>query len=569
MSDLQATLPLPNQLGGWLPDETVFSWCSRYHRYSVNSRAYVTSRQLFGNQRGGYAHDLPSRIDEFVERTQGVLGTSEGVIGDRTLLPFYLPFRPLDKGKEAELRMRGPGVRSLKYQLGLLTSGLGADHPLKACPVCMEVDKHRHGVAYWHLAHQFPTSLVCPLHRKLLIRSAQKCQQLARFQWVLPSDAFRISTQETGLADGDQPDYLRLLRITEMGILASQSPRGAFADARKMAKAFRWGLTERDYITQGGRMRWSVIADSVKQYFRPYLIGPEFDCIRSIINENSLRRLLDGRSLTHPVRYITFIEWLFEDWTSFVSAYRSDMGMSQELPRPLPGVRPNHPLKERAQSLLETNRMTITAVARELQLDFTTVAAWAAENGIAPKRRPKTVDEKRFVTIVCELEAGRDKPVLAKKVGVSISTINKVLRTTPGLADKWHRTRQAKRRRQARSNWSTALEQWSGASLCLVRKLHKADYAWLYRNDRNWLRKTITDRSCKAGRDNHACARQYRYDGVLASAIEQAASAIAEKQGLKKISWESLIEVLPTLRRRQASLANCPQSLKILERVLI
>lgn len=174
----------------WLPDETLFSWCSRYHYLAVNGLASATCLQLFGRRRQGVAHDLPSGITELAERARGSLGTASDIIRDRTILSFYAPFRSTELIADAVRRISGDGIDALKYRLGLLTSGLGAAHPLKTCASCMRDDRERFRVAYWHRVHQLPSTWFCPIHAEQLLVSPLKLNQRARFQWVLPQDAW-------------------------------------------------------------------------------------------------------------------------------------------------------------------------------------------------------------------------------------------------------------------------------------------------------------------------------------------------------------------------------------------
>ena len=85
--DLQQGLPQR-----WLPDETLFSLCSRYHAASGNVLPATTCRQLFGHPRQGCAHDFPARLDHFLSVTGGALGTVTSIVEDHTVLPLYLRF---------------------------------------------------------------------------------------------------------------------------------------------------------------------------------------------------------------------------------------------------------------------------------------------------------------------------------------------------------------------------------------------------------------------------------------------------------------------------------------------
>lgn len=563
----QLPLPVPGQLAGWLPDETLFSWCSRYHRQTANGRAEATCRQLFGHHQQGSAHDLPARIDDFVERTGGILGDADELIRRRTLLPFYLPCRSAERGKQAMLLMRGPGIGSLKYQLGMLTSGLGADHPLKACPACMAAERAQFGVAYWHLAHQLPSTWVCPVHGLALLQTGLKCQQLARFQWVLPQDAFPDAEQEpwVGAAGVDR----RLGRMAELGLSLMGAAPGAFASATSLARAFRSGLARLGLVSAQGRLRWASIEAAFRQHLDEGRGGPGHAALWSLSAESGLRRILDGRALTHPIRYITLIEWLFDDWAAFEAAFRSG-----QCAAPAPASGPPHescdphPDKAAALAMLRRGDVSVTAVAQALDLDYLTVAAWASAVSIAPRRRPKVLRSEVLQPIVEGLGAGRDKADVAREAGVSVSTVNRVLRTEPGLADQWHRVRMSARRVQARANWQAALDRLPGVSLRLVRQLVRADHAWLYRHDRTWLQQTIARRPSRPARSNHAAARMRRHDQTLAAVIERTAAQLVDGGQTVRVRWEDLVAALPVLRRRQASLDRYPRTLRVLERLL-
>jgi len=146
----------------WLPGETLYSLCSRHHRFAGFSTCTRATQALFGHSRSGCQHDLPSRLDAFVERVGSIHGDAEAIARERTLLKFYAHFHSPSVGAEAVASVRGASVAHLKYRLALLTSRFRANHPLKACPICMEHDGLTHGWSFWHIEHQFPGVWVCP-----------------------------------------------------------------------------------------------------------------------------------------------------------------------------------------------------------------------------------------------------------------------------------------------------------------------------------------------------------------------------------------------------------------------
>ncbi|MBS0244712.1 MAG: TniQ family protein, partial [Proteobacteria bacterium] len=177
----------------WVPDETLYSWCSRYHQASGNALASTTCAQLFGQARHGYAHDFPVGLDALVEHTAGALGDVDTLIRERTLLPFYLPWRSSPSQRHAVMSLRGSLPGSLKYRLGLLTGRFGANHPLRACDDCRTEDTRHLGMPCWHRVHQCPGVYVCPRHATVLRTARVKTNGVGRFLFYLPEDRYLAS----------------------------------------------------------------------------------------------------------------------------------------------------------------------------------------------------------------------------------------------------------------------------------------------------------------------------------------------------------------------------------------
>ncbi len=186
----QSPLFYETPLSGWLPDESLYSWCSRYHLVSSHHLPASTTKALFEHRYLGSAHDFPCRIDHLVERTRGNLGSADSIIWDHTILPAFLPFQTPGVSPLALTAMRGPSIGSLKYRLGLLTSHFRAHFPLRACPECIAQDRVRYRTAYWHLSHQLPGAWVCIEHGQLLLECTLKATGAQRFGWVLPDELF-------------------------------------------------------------------------------------------------------------------------------------------------------------------------------------------------------------------------------------------------------------------------------------------------------------------------------------------------------------------------------------------
>lgn len=177
----------PAPLLEWLPDETLFSQCSRQHEFWGHAHARTTASILFGGKHAGTQHDLPSHLDRFAAVTAERLGSARTIAEERTLLRYYRPFIASADHENAIAAVRSTSVAHLKYRLGLLTSRFRANHPLKACRKCLRSDVMDHGWPYWHLEHQSPGVWFCLAHDELLDECIVKSNGVERFQWVLPA----------------------------------------------------------------------------------------------------------------------------------------------------------------------------------------------------------------------------------------------------------------------------------------------------------------------------------------------------------------------------------------------
>lgn len=565
----QLALSLPTGLGHWLPDETLFSWCSRYHCQSVNAHTEVTRRQLFGDLSNAGAHDFPSGIDRFVQRNDGVLGSAEDIIKRRTLLAYYLPFRSRERIREAINRMRGPTVGSLKYQLGLLTSGLGAGHPLKACPTCMCEDEARFNVAYWHSIHQLPTVFLCPVHRCSLCFVELRRGRSGPVRWTLPRDCIPRDMSCKLVEESMGGKCRRLQRLAMMSRALVDADPASFADAGRLGLVFRQQLLSRKMMSRRGRVDWAKTLSAAQHHFKSGRAVHEFDCLRSLTTESGLRRVLTGRSLSHPVRYMTIIEWLFDDWGSFLTAYRMgglvSNGQSRRCSLEAPTI---HPGKQDAIAAMRSGQSSVSGAARHLGVDYATAAGWAAEANIPVNRRPKRLKSVLRSKLIQQLAVGIEKAQIVADLGVSISTVNRLLRTEPGLTEQWQQARFEKRRCRSRLAWQAALTQLPGASTCLVRQLAPAEYVWLYRHDRAWLRASIEIRTEKPIPSNNAATRMRRLDALLARAVEEAALELVNNNQVYKVRWENLVQVLPSLKKRKLDGARYPLTRRVLARLM-
>lgn len=514
----------------FLPDETLFSWCSRYHRMAVNGLSRTTCIQLFGHPRLGSAHDFPCRLNTFVDRTDHMFGNALEIIQHRTILPFYLPFKSQELANEAIASLKLNGVGNLKFQLGLLTSGFGAAHPLKSCPECVRADREQYGWSYWHRSHQLPGVWFCPEHHRPLQVTRLKLDQVARFSWLVPSNAYNKDLVVLSRTSEASKKMGWAARLQSAGIELLKYPACTFDDVHKISRTLRRRLVEKGFAKKNGRICWLELRPCLSNLLLEMSDTPEFHTQTDLLLESQLTRLLTGRALTHPLRYLIWIALWFENLADFHSAYSSTAEAESEARQvPSSGVS-DEELQTRLRALDAVRRgeLSLTAAGGILKVSYATVAAWAAKENILPSRRPKSLDVQRWCAIRDSLLAGEDKVDIATRNQVSIVTVTRILRSVPGLQSRWHRIRLDQRRKTHRQAWEETLQLHAQLGIKAMRKMVPATYSWLYRNDRDWLNASLS-RAAAQPAENNAAVRMIRADTHMATVLQSVRTTYSER----------------------------------------
>lgn len=554
----------------WLPGETLFSLCSRHHRlwgYATSSRS---TQMLFGHRRAGMQHDLPSSLAEFAGRTDGGFGLAQELARLRTLLRFYRPFLdPQEVGRAVEA-MCGPSVAHLKFELGLLTSRFRAHHPLKACATCMRHDVDTEGWAYWHLRQQFPGVWVCLAHGEPLLESTVKSTGVERFLWHLPTEG-RLNAAP-GFSAHDSLEALARLAGLIGGLVERDAPDG-WLSAPLVQATLRRRLATLGLVTSAGNTRLHEAAGDYLEHCRALRAVAEMSSLPANLGESKVqigRLIRPLRSGTHPLRLLVAIDWLFKDWEEFIAMHVGPPSQIDVQAQVATGSRtPTHaaedPRKARLLDMLAAGE-SATAASRSTGIDVATAMAWAAAAGVVVGRRPKVLTQEVRQSLVRDLKAGLDKLDAAGRHGVSVETITRVLRTEIGLRAAWVAARTSIARKRAREIWLALAQQPLGVKL--MRASNPAAYAWLYRNDRHWLRENSPSDRAVAAEPRSSPVRWDERDEALSLAVRRAVVRLSgERPGMPLRLWQ-IYQAVPELKPKLAALERLPLTRRVLESAL-
>lgn len=244
-----------------------------------------------------------------------------------------------------------------------------------------------HGLAYWHLPHQFPGIWVCLRHGVPLQESLIKSSGVGRFQWHLPkADLLRDPPFKTAKSfDASAERLARLARLTEE--LVRQDP-AIYLNLDCLYRVYQGALRTRGLLARRGGLRLTEISQQFCEWVRPLRYVQELSPLaetKSQAEAQMSRILRPQRSGVHLLRHLVVIDWLFSDAQSFLVAYGSSSNQTLTVAPQVDCAISAQTQATRAQlkQLLVQQHLSMRAAAKALQIDTATAMAWAAQAGIA------------------------------------------------------------------------------------------------------------------------------------------------------------------------------------------
>lgn len=450
------------------PDETLYSRFARYHRLSGHVNDRDSLHKLVGLHTHVATSDLPSLLQSFVSRIPGAARPSvEKIINENTIFPYFRRFLSSERCDRAVAAMSGASTSGLKASLGLVASRLGAKSTFRFCEKCIDDDRTAFGQAYWHRVHQLPGVWMCPAHAQALCALHFGTVQLKRHKLFLPDDLLaERSSRQPSLAPCQIDALLRIALLSASVLLSPQ----ADWDARSLNELHRNNARRNGLVRDNGRIRVDDLANKLQNYSSTFPVVGEYAIVHQHFLDWTLRLLRKSRDVAvHPMRHLLLMDCLRGGLPRHLEEGTSDP------PKIVARNKGRHQVDQtRLSEMLGQEGMSLRQAAAELSLSVTTLGIEATRLGLSVGRRPKTIKEDVKCRVCAALRSGLAPKEVAETHGLSQVSVYRILRMDEVLARECASQRLKLLREAHREHFA------NGTS-------NQADYAWLYRNDREWL----------------------------------------------------------------------------------
>ena len=482
--------PLHN-LPSLLPGETLYSWAGSVHAWNPSSDVRETSLGLYGTRHAALLHDFPTHVLELDRRMEGALGEPQTLALQRTLLGYFTACIPKAMAESILRSTLAGSCSDIKTKLGIPASRVGGYHPLKACVECIGKDMRRHGRAYWHVEHQFPSALLCFRHGSMLRWVRDHITPVHRRVWILPT--MWPTPDWVDVAPPAQRQAELLARLADYSIYWAKLPPGAL-DAARLAATYRHAFNERGWVTAAGNLRLPSLIRELREHYRGLESLPGLGILRSIRFDwpglvGTLARKTPRNG--HPLKHLLMIALLFDDWAQFHARYHAQPELDIAIAAEEPDERETQckgKALERFRSLVQVDDLSITAAARHLGVSTATGVRWATMLELNFTHRAKVLTAERLAPVRAMLRTGADKMSISEICDVSVVSINRLISSDPAIASAWRKARHGIALAKHRQRFLDLLASHPGWPIKQLRSIPGNAYSWLYRNDREWLR---------------------------------------------------------------------------------
>ncbi|UZQ84762.1 TnsD family transposase [Thermoclostridium stercorarium] len=492
-------------------DEVLYSILARYHVRSGNTSYKATMRDLFGSTSVTAVMDLPSNIQNLVNNMPlNSRYTEEYLIKNHTLFPFYSAFLPPERAEKVLESMKGENGGSVYSRTGIMASSVTLNQYFKFCPVCAKEEKLQYGELYWHRVHQIPGVLVCPKHYVPLYNSQVPVRGYNKHEYKAAGEENCV---EPGIAVIYSDDvFEKLIRLAKDAqvLLNSDFEKRNIEWYKKQYLA---KMMEMGFATSNGKVHQK---EFIKEFIHYY--GEEFlEIVQSRVDvDNDSNWLMDmirkKNKTAHPIRHLLLARFLGITIDNLFNK-KLEYKPFGDGPWPCLNAAADHYLKPVVFDLKVSHstdsKCPVGTFSCTCGFVYTRSGPDESEDARYRLGRIKKfgqVWEERLKELVDLKLSLRET---ARLLGVDPITVKKYAKKL-GLTTYWEKRSEADvvydyekssyssmkldDKDYYRKRWNELRKQYPEMGKTQLRQVDKALFAWLYRNDKEWLNQNSPDK---------------------------------------------------------------------------
>lgn len=293
-------------------DELIYSTIARYHFYSGNVDYRDTIEECFGKRTMIPTLEIGGNF-EYLSKALGKKYSSEILMIQHTILPYYLPFIDEKAKNEIIEAIKHEGSYSIYTKLGIVAGGICKKTGIFYCPICAAKDIKEKGEPYIHREHQLEGILLCPHHGILLKQYTLKRTDVSRLEYIrFEEQHLKLEAEDTEIKEYDK--HLRLAKASYYLLDNNLST----VYKAKVFNRCRYLLCKKGFLKGNNTVNQRKLYDEFVSYYGKNFLK-QLDSEIDYHDEYNWLKVIARKSkrASHPLRHLLFINFLCEDINDF------------------------------------------------------------------------------------------------------------------------------------------------------------------------------------------------------------------------------------------------------------
>ena len=469
-----------------LDDELLSSYWRRVLNINAWASRRVHSRSVMNQPWRELRAGIPTHLNTFYTAIgQNICTDVDSLVLRHTLYGAYAAALSTERQYELRNRML---VDSVGPRLPCLPlSGIDRlPSIMMTCSACDLLSVEKYGTTTWRRVHNVPGVSVCLLHQIPLIR------------FSLISSEAHPTPKSHEFTDSRMNSDVRLAQAYHSILNMGTSDLVTFRDSlRRRASALVGACsTRRDLL---------VAAHEVTREFRSGFVSKALSqrTCDPLAVSTALGGMFRRRSAIHPL------------WAALCHAALPQEQVSNRVVRETSKV--HHVSSDVVQILRKSPTLSSTSAA--VGLSISTLSILAKEHSLRFSFRPSLMTDDLRTQTLMELQSGASVKEVAAVLGASAGSIYRVLAASKETQVARETIAKGNRLREKRKSWCETMGDNQGMSRTQLRQTSPAMWAWLYRNDREWLTSSTASRAAVV-RQVAACTVRMDCEQIKAHRLE-------------------------------------------------
>nr|WP_242058909.1 TnsD family transposase [Cytobacillus firmus] len=475
----------------------LYSVCARYHVRSGNTSPKMTTEELFGKSTNRAVWDLPANVNTLVSRT-GSYWDADQLINNHTMYPYYATFLFPKQAKEVRKSMLEGDGSTIHTRIGVAASSIKLKTNLWACSDCIKEDMESYGETYWRRVHQAPGVFICPKHETVLEETTVSVKAQNQHEFVFATPFVERKRVDINALNKLEVQLLtKIAKATESFLNNTHLQKSDNTIRTKYLEVLKQkgyasvnGFLKRDRLYQNFG---AIFSDRILELLQSSILFSETDWLTMIFQKH--------RKSFHPIRHILILLFL-------------KMDLDDLFDKRNVGPFGKGPWLCLNSACLNYHKPIVTSLTITRCYDTgNPVGTFRCDCGFVFSRRGPDKDKKDRYRIGTIKEYGhvwKDKLTQLVNDGHSLSEISRELEADRATIKKYaaeldlvvpwklpkvktkiadgHSDDFEKQLNERKNKWLELQEEYPEKSKTELRVMLPEVYAYLYRNDCDWLR---------------------------------------------------------------------------------